>query len=159
MAFCRTAEFLYEAVPLRPLRDWLIRTHMEKCPACQARLLSLEEARGLLVAPDQAGDPQALWRRIASAAAGRPAGLRDKRPVPSGAALKWAAVTVMAAVLALSGFWLLRESGRSGLDMSAAGPAARFEIAYVKVGGTPAQTFVYQPQGSDTVFVWAQKTP
>lgn len=155
MAFCRTVELLYEAVPLRRLRDWLIRTHMETCPACQARLLSRDEARGLLVAPDQVGDPQALWRRIASAAA-RPAGLADPSPAPAGAIWRWAAATVVASVLAVSGFWLLRESGRSGLDMRAAG---RFEISYVNVGGTPAQTFVYQPQGSDTVFVWAQKAP
>ena len=155
MAFCRTAEFLYEAVPLRPFRDWLIRAHMEKCPACQARLLSLDEARSLLVAPDQVGDPQALWRRIASAAA-RPAGLADPSPAPAGVIWKWAAVAAMALVMSVSGFWLLRESERSGLDLRAAG---RFEISYVKVGGTPAQTFVYQPQGSDTVFVWAQKTP
>jgi hypothetical protein len=37
--------------------------------------------------------------------------------------------------------------------------ADRFEIMYVKVGGEPAQTFVYQAQGTDTVFVWAQRSP
>jgi len=158
MAFCRTAEFLYEAVPLRPFRDWLIRAHMERCPRCQARLISPEEARGLLVAPDQVGDPQALWRRIASEAE-RPAGLPETSPVSVGAKWRLAAVAAMALVVAMSGFWLLREVERRGFDMSAAGPADRFEISYVNVGGTPAQTFVYQPLGSDTVFVWAQKTP
>jgi hypothetical protein len=154
MPFCRTVELLYEAVPLRLFRDWLIRAHMDKCPACQSRLLSLDEARGLLVAPGQVGDAGTLWRRIA-AAAGRADDHGAPRPVPSGIALKWASAAVVALAVTLTGFWLLREAGRPGHDAA----AARFEIAYVNVGGAPAQTFVYQPQGSDTVFVWAQKTP
>jgi len=72
---------------------------------------------------------------------------------------QWAAASAMAAVIALTGFWLLRETGGPGFDARAVSPADRFEIAYIKVGGAPAQTFVYQPQGTDTVFVWAQKTP
>ena len=40
--FCRMADLLYAALPLRPIRDWLIRSHMEGCPRCQARLLSRE---------------------------------------------------------------------------------------------------------------------
>jgi len=158
MAFCKTAEFLYEALPLRSFRDWLIRAHMERCPRCQARLLSREEARGLLVASSQVGDPRALWRRIASEAQ-RPAGLPDTSPAPVGAIRRWVPVAALALVVAMTGFWLLREIGRSGSDRSSAGLADRFEIDYVNVGGAPAQTFVYQAQGSDTVFVWAQRTP
>jgi hypothetical protein len=158
MAFCKAVEYLYEALPLRPFQDWLIRVHMERCPSCQARLLSREEARGLLVVPDQMGDPQALWRRIASAGE-RPAGLPDPSPTRVALMGKWAAVAAMALAVAVTGFWLLREVERPGFDVSATGPVDRFEIGYINVGGTPAQTFVYQPQGSDTVFVWAQKTP
>lgn len=158
MAFCKLVEYLYEALPLRPFQDWLIRAHMERCPRCQARLLSREEARGLLVAPAQMGDPQALWRRIASAA-GRPAGLPDPSPTRVALMGKWAAVAAMCLIVAMTGFWLLREIERPGFVANAAGPADRFEISYVNVGGTSARTFVYQPQGSDTVFVWAQKTP
>ena len=158
MAFCKTVEYLYEALPLRPFQDWLIRVHMERCPSCQARLLSREEARGLLVAPVQMGDPQSLWRRIASAEE-RPAGFVDPAPTPIGMMGRWAAVVAMCLVVAVTGFWLLREVERPGFELSAAGRAGRLEIAYINVGGTPAQTFIYQPQGSDTVFVWAQKTP
>ena len=158
MAFCRTANLVYAALPFRPLRDWLIRTHMERCPRCQERLASPEEARGLLVAPGQLGDPSALWRRIA-AEAGRAAGLTDARPAPAGAGWRWAAVLATVLVVAVTGFWLLRETGGPGLGPGGAAAAGRFELAYVKVGGAPAQAFVYQAQGTDTVFVWAQRTP
>jgi hypothetical protein len=158
MAFCKTVDLVYAALPLRPLRDWLIRIHMDRCPRCQARLLSREEARGLLVAPDQLGDPAGLWRRVAPLVR-RPAGLPDPPPVAAGAGWRWAAALATGLVIAAAGFWLLHETGGAGYGPGLAGPAERFEIAYVNIGGAPAQTFVYQPQGSDTVFVWAQKTP
>jgi hypothetical protein len=158
MDFCKTVERLYAALPLRPFRDWLIRIHMDRCPRCQERLLSREEARSLLVRPDQTGEAAALWRRI-SEEAGRLAPAPKAKGGGGRLAWQWAAVAAMAAVIALTGFWLLRETGGPGFDARAIAPADRFEIAYVKVGGEPAQTFVYHPQGTDTVFVWAQKTP
>ncbi len=157
MDFCRIADRLYDALPVRPLRDWLIRRHLEKCPRCQARLLSREEAKSLLVGPDQVGPADALWIRVSDEAA-RSACVPEPAPAPAGLVWRWATVTALAAVLTVSGFWLLREVERPGLEMASAA-INRFQIDYVKVGGMPAQTYVYQPQGTDTVFVWAQKTP
>ncbi len=158
MNFCKIADGLYAALPLKPLRNGLIRVHMDRCPRCQARLLGREEARRLLVAPGQVGDAAVLWRRIsreAAAAASAPA------PGPKGGLLAWtwAPTVAAAAVVALAGFWLLRQADRPDLAAGAVAPADRFQIDYVNVGGAPARTFVYQPQGSDTVFVWASKTP
>lgn len=158
MAFCRTAEFLYDALPLKTVRGWLIRGHMERCPRCQARLVGPEEAQGLLVTPGRLGDLEALWRRI-SVEAARAAAAREPEPARAGLAWRLAASVAVAAVVSLAGFWLLRETGRPGFDAMAVAPADRFEIDYVNVGGAPAQTFVYQPQGTDTVFIWASRTP
>jgi len=158
MDFCKTVEIAYTAVPLRPFRDWLIRAHMERCPRCQAGLLSREEAKSLLVGPDQVGGTGALWGRIAGEA-GRVAVVPERKPARGTLVLRWASAVSMAAVIALTGFWLLREVERPGLDAGAVAPAERFQIDYVNVGGVPAQTFVYQPQGTDTVFIWASRTP
>lgn len=158
MASCKTVERLYDALPLRAFRDWLIRVHMDRCPRCQARLLSRDEAKSLIVGPDEAGSPEALWRRIAGAA-GRAAVVPGTRPAGAGLIWRWAPAAAMAAAVALTGFWLLREIDRPGFDVRNPAAADRFQIDYVKVGGVPAQTFVYQPQGTDTVFVWASRTP
>jgi hypothetical protein len=99
------------------------------------------------------GDARALWPRIA-AERDRPAGLPEESRVAAAGAWQIAAVAALALVIAVTGFWVLRET-----ETEAAPPPGRFEISYVNVGGAPAQTFVYQPQGSDTVFVWAQRTP
>lgn len=158
MDFCKTVDRLYAALLLRPLRDWLIRGHVEKCPRCQARLLSREEAKGLLVGPAQVGNSDSLWRRI-SGEVGRVAALPEMRPSRGSLVWHWAAVAAMVAVVVVTGFWLLREIERPGFDAQAIAPAGRFQIDYVNVGGAPAQTFVYQPQGTDTVFVWASRNP
>ena len=118
MDFCKTVEIAYAALPLRPFRDWLIRAHMERCPRCQAGLLSREEAKSLLVGPDQAGGTGALWRRIAGQA-GRVAAVPEREPARTALVWRWAAAASMAAVIALTGFWLLREIERPGFDAGA----------------------------------------
>lgn len=158
MAFCRTAEFLYDALPLRTVRGWLIRGHMERCPRCQARLLGPEEARELLVRPGALGPVPDLWGRIAVAASRAAAFPRPERARP-GFVLRWASALALAAVVAGTSLWLFHEVDRAGFDVRAAAPADRFQLDYVNVGGQPAQAFVYQPQGSDTVFIWASRTP
>ncbi len=158
MDFCKTVDRLYAAIPLRPLRDWIIRAHVEECPRCQARLLSREEAKSLLVGSAQFEDTDALWRRI-SAEAGRVPALPEMRPSRGSRVWRWAAAAAMAAVVAVTGFWLLREIEKPGFDAQAIASADRFQIDYVNVGGAPAQTFVYQPRGTDTVFVWASRNP
>ncbi|MEN6560383.1 MAG: hypothetical protein ABFD52_06390 [Acidobacteriota bacterium] len=158
MDFCKIVDRLYAALPLRPLRDGLIRAHMDRCPRCQARLLGREEARRLLVGPGQVGDQAGLWQRISRQAA---AAVPAPASKPRGGEMAWgrALAVATAAVVALAGFWLLRQADRPDLAAEAAATAGRFRIDYVNVGGAPARTFVYQPQGSDTVFVWASRTP
>jgi len=158
MAFCKMVDVIYAALPLRPLRAFLIRSHMESCPRCQARLLGRAEAEKLFVTSDRVGMPEALWERISSQA-GRGMLVPEVLPAPAGAGWRWATAAATAAVVAVTGFWLLREIEKPGFGPGFVGAADRFQIDYVNVGGAPAQTYVYQPQGTDTVFVWATKNP
>ena len=157
MDFCKTVDVLYQALPLPRLRDWLIRAHIERCPRCQARLISRDEAMSLLVRPSDLGDIERLWPAISRRAKRAPA---LPEPMMGRGSYVWrgTAVSAMVLAIALSGFWLLREIERTGPGDVAAS-AQRFEIDYVNVGGAPARTFVYQPQGTDSVFVWASKAP
>jgi len=158
MDFCNTVDLFYRAVPLPRFRDWLIRVHIERCPRCQARLLSRDEAISLLVGPDEVGEAVRLWQRI-SRQVDPAAPVHEPAPGQEGNFWRRATVTAMVLVVALTGFWFLRQVERPGISVAAVAPAERFELDYVNVGGAPAQTFVYQPQGTDTVFVWASKTP
>ena len=56
MDFCRTVECLYAALPLRPVRDLAHpRATWSVARAARTGSSGREEARGLLVRPDQAG--------------------------------------------------------------------------------------------------------
>ena len=55
MLRCKTVELLFEALPIGAWRAFLIRRHIDACPACQKKILSLEESRSLLVGPIGSG--------------------------------------------------------------------------------------------------------
>ncbi len=163
MASCKLVNRLYDAIPVPVVRDLLLRTHIEKCARCQAALLSREEAMALFVKPRDVGGAEEIWQRVggtAKNAAGR-AGTGTETRMRGPLWWQWAAGAATLIVAVAVGFWLLDNVERSGPGLSAgtAPTPAGFEIKYVNVGGEPAQAFIYQPQGSETVFVWASKTP
>ncbi len=156
MSTCKIIDVLYAAVPSRLVRGWLIRRHVETCSRCQARLVSRSETAALFVKPEEAGAPGELWRTV-EPRVGREVNAAARRaPWPR---WEWAAGAASLLALAVAGFWLLQGLGPAPIRTDFARPADRFEIDYVNVGGAPAQTFIYQPQGSDMIIVWAGKTP
>ena len=156
MAFCKIVDVLYSGVPSRFFRDFLIRNHLERCERCQARLISRCEAEALLIKHEDATKVEALWRRI-EGRTGQTIPVPEKRP--GRLRWEWAAGTATLLLVAATSFWLLRGLQTQGVRVDCLRPAKRFEISYINVGGAPAQAFIYQPQGSDTVFVWAVRNP
>jgi hypothetical protein len=149
-------DLFFGLFPIRIWRDFLIGLHIGKCPRCQSRLVSREEARALLVrAGDLSGVEENLWPGIRSE-------LEPAKPVRPPARIrpgrKWGWAWGAAAVLAAAaGLWLLRSSRTPDLSLSNMTGPDRFEIEYVRIGGETANAYVYQPQNSDMVLVWAGK--
>jgi hypothetical protein len=69
----------------------------------------------------------------------------------------WAVAAIFLLIF-IAGFLLFKDFRSENVSSAAAVPA-RFELEYVRVGGQPANTVVYQPQGSDMIIVWAGKSP
>jgi anti-sigma factor RsiW len=157
MASCRRTEFFYRAVPLKFWRGWLVRQHIERCPACQARLASREEVRRLMARPEGYRDVSGLWARLepelARTSVRRTTHLGLFKP-------RWQFALGLAAFCAAVGlsFWLLRAVQSSGPGPRAPRSGEQFALDYIRVGGAPAQAFIYQPSGSKMVFVWAEKS-
>jgi len=157
MSSCRRIEFLYRAIPLRFWRGWVVRRHIEGCPACQARLASREDVRRLMARPEGYRDVSRLWARLehelARPSAETEAGFRTVRP-------RWQFALGLLAFCGAVGlsFWLLSGVRSAGPGPRIPGGSERFTLDYVRVGGAPAQAFVYQPSGSKMVFVWAEKS-
>jgi len=156
MSHCKTVEIFYALVPLKPWRDLLILRHIEKCARCQAGLASREAVGSLLVKETGADIGRSLWTAVEAALAGDSAGegMNDRSTqLPVMRRWGWAVATAFLVVL-ITGFLLLKDF-RPGGTASAAAVPVRFELEYVRVGGQPAHTVVYQPQGSDMIIVWA----
>ncbi len=160
MVSCKWAEFLYAAVPSRVFRDFLIRNHMDRCERCQARLVGAGEARALFVRAEDVRLSDGAYRRLGGTPEGLPSA-RVERRVRSGFRWEWAVGTATLFMTAAVSFWLLRGIQSAGPGESAfLGPSAEnFEIDRLSVGGLPAQAYIFRLKGSDTIFVWAAKTP
>jgi hypothetical protein len=155
MASCKTVNVLYSVVPSGLFRDFLIRTHIERCQHCQARLVSRREAEALFVKPGDLGTVAELWRRI-ERRAGPGTLIPERKPI--WLRWEWAAGAVTLLLVAAASFWLLRGIQTEKMSADLIRPVDRFEISYINVGGAPAQAYIYQPHGSDMIIVWAEKS-
>jgi hypothetical protein len=160
MSLCKTVELFYALMPFKSWRGWLIRLHIERCPRCQAGLASRESVGPLLVQERGVDSGGSLWAGIESAlredSGGE--GMRgwaDQPPFVH----RWGWTIAVAILLVMIAGFLLLKDFRPEEAVSAAAVPARFELEYVRVGGQPANTVVYQPQDSDMIIVWAGKSP
>lgn len=158
MSSCKVVSFLYRLVPVRLWRAFLIRAHFEGCPHCQQELASAAEARSLFVQESDLNLACPLWGDIARSLAARDDEAAEKSGVLPGRRLgRWAWAAAGIVLVLLAGYWAwkgFRPDGRSPMPTA----PVRFELEYVRVGGQPADAYVYQPQGSDIIIVWAGKT-
>lgn len=159
MLRCKTVGFLFDALPIGVWRAFLIRRHVDACPECQKKLLSLEESRALLVGPIDSDECSGLKLRLRSLTANAAA---DRVPAGHGQSakfLRWAPSAAMLLVLAVTGFWLLLDRSREIPISERTRPTDRFELDYIRVDGQPAGAYIYQPQGAEIIIVWAEKVP
>lgn len=159
MSRCKTVEFFYAIIPLKPWRGLLIRRHIERCPRCLAGLASRDAVGSLLVQEIKENICRPLWPGVEAALAEEPSGASGKERTLRYSVMRrwgWAVATAFLCVVLIS-FLLLKDflPERVSADVV----AARFELEYVRVGGQPANAVVYQPQGSDMIIVWAEKNP
>jgi hypothetical protein len=160
MSLCKTVELFYALIPWKPWQGLLIRIHIEKCPRCQAGLAGRDAVERLLVQEKGLEIDRPLWTGGESALREDSGRERNKGRVVQQPVMRrwgWAVATAVLLVL-IAGFFLLKDF-RTEEAASAAAVPARFELEYVRVGGQPASTVVYQPQGSDMIIVWAGKSP
>ncbi len=153
---CKVIDFAIKVFQSKVWQDFLIRHHIQKCPVCQARLASVEEAKPFLIQEGEVGSTERLWPAIK-------ARLHEKRgkrrivhlPRPR---MRWAWIVGIASLIAVVvlGVWLytiLTTAGVPGDEDL----VERFQINYIRVENKPANAFVYWPKGTEMVIVWAEK--
>jgi hypothetical protein len=156
MRHCSILKLLYEALPVRPWQAFLLRVHMDRCPACQAKLARRDEARRVLQRAEDFEGRVDLWPAIR--------GRLERAAAPSPAAPRFGTFPLRAAAGAAL---LLAAAGLSvlfwrGFKVEQAGPMpaadeGRFAIDYVRIAGRPADSFVFQAKEAKMTLIWASK--
>ncbi len=130
----------------------MIRSHMQKCPLCQKNIASLDEAKLFLIQEGDLGKMEGLWTDVRERLSTHDT---DKRHLfwPR---WRWAAAAAVAVVAMVVGFWFysisLRNNGPAEENM-----VEKFQINYMRIEKKPAQTYVFWPQGTEMILVWAEK--
>jgi len=155
MRHCKILEILIEAIPVKAWQDLLLRRHVERCPFCRARLAGRDEARRVLAGEQDFSVGLNLWPGIKARLAG--SAWEPRVPVrPRFGPVRYAATAAALLAAAVVSVWLFRAS--PGARPEAAPPVEeRFEMGYVRVGGRPADSYIFQPQGWGMTLIWAEK--
>jgi len=151
---CKMIELLFKAFPLRIWQDFLLRSHLQKCPLCQKKLASVAEVRPFLIEESEVESTAGSWSAIESRLTEKPEGGRGIFPHPR--RLAWMAGIGGLIIAVILGGWiytlfttdggLIKENGEN-----------RFQINYIRVENQPANAYLYWPQGKDMVIIWAEK--
>lgn len=149
---CRVISIFFSFFPFKRWQDFLIRHHIQECPACRNKLASAEEVRVLLIQEGEAENFADLWSGIRTKLTDKEQKERDSFWFRWRWAFRAAGLFAVIAAGILIYTLSIREMGTSIENM-----AERFQINYIKVENKPARAFLFQPQGSEMIIVWAEK--
>jgi len=149
---CKLIDFIFTAFPIKRWQGFLIRRHIQKCPACLSRLADVEEVRPLLIQESELEDLETMWPAVKA----RIDEGREEKRAPLGHRWKWvvAAAVLFAAVAVWLWLFLPISPGKGSSEEPLAG---QFRIDYIEIENEPAQAYIYHPQDSNTYFVWVEK--
>ncbi len=148
---CRMVNFLFSIFPLKIWQDFLLQKHIQNCPACQESLASLEEAKSLLVQEGEVGDLEGLWPKVKDQLP------KEKRKERLFSQPRWGwavgAACLLIVVLLSIWFYQLVPPGKTPEEDI----TSPFQIKYIRIYDEPARTYLFQPQDSNMIIVWAEK--
>ena len=153
MFWCKVYNFLISIFPFNSWKDFLIRSHIQKCDGCMSQMASREEARTLIIQESDVENFRDLWPSIKT-------GVTEKRPEKKtmySIDRRWVFAAASVVAVFLAGYLLFTTLSQNGIFLDQEGEA-RFKINSIRVGDEPATPFLYQPKDSDMILVWAEKS-
>ncbi len=150
MSRCKFFGYAFTLLPLKKWQDFLIRSHMERCPECQKTLVSREDVQGITIQEKHCVDTESLWDGFEK----KVRETKRSRPHVFGPRWAYGIAAVLVIVAATIWFVLSPQFQKAQIEESF---DTRFRINYLKVANKPAQAYVFQPQDSHMILVWAQK--
>jgi hypothetical protein len=125
---------------------------MERCSDCQKTLISREDVQGMTIQEIQCETTEVVWdvfeEKLKEARTDTRQAIRPRWNWAYGIAVALVSVSLVI------WFILSPQFRESQVEESLNG---RFRINYIQVENKAAQAYVYQPQDSYMILVWAQK--
>jgi len=152
MSRCKIFGCAFSLIPLKKWQDYLIRFHIERCPNCQKTLVSREAVQGITIQESQCVDTESLWDGFEEKVR------EEKRNKPHIFSPRWGWAYGIAVVLVLvaATIWLVLSPQFRRIQVEES-LNEHFRINYIRIENEPAQAYVFQPQDSHMIIVWAQK--
>ena len=148
---CQMVNFLFSIFPFKIWQDFLLQRHIQNCPACQENLANLKETKSLLIQEKEVEGLEGLWPKVK---AQLPKEKRKERlyRLPRWG---WAVGTACLLIAIFFSIWFdqLVPPGKTP-EGDITGP---FQIKYIRIYDEPARTYLFQPQDSNMIIVWAEK--
>lgn len=140
-------------IPIKVWQDFLLHSHVHRCETCRSKLATLDEVKSVLYQESDVEDLREIWPAVEAGITTKKAERKGSFPV----GLKWALPTACLVLLIVMGIMFIpmlqRNGGSGGQDQG-----SKFQINSIRVGNEPATPFLYQPQDSDMIIVWAEKS-
>jgi hypothetical protein len=152
MPRCKILGYAFAMIPVKKWQDFLIRHHMERCPECQNGLATLEDVRGIMIPESQCQESVTSWDGFQAKLKKEK---KKEKPLYR-SRWRWAYAMAGLVVLVAAAIWVIKTPPfrKSQLEERLSG---HFRINYIRIENKPAQAYVYQPQDSNMIIVWAQK--
>lgn len=138
---CRLYEWLFVLIPVRTIRERLLRSHIEECGRCRERLEPEADLGAVAALPDWIQAENKLWPAIRERIELRPQAPAPRQPRP------WAIPAAVAGLILLAAFGLRvfgPADGRQG--------SSQVTIVRAESYGRRASTYIYQT--GVAAYVW-----
>ncbi len=152
MSRCKIIKYAFALVPLKRWQGFLIRVHMERCPDCQKTLISQEDAQEMIIQESQCAATESVWNGFEEKV--NEAGPEGQRVIRPRWGWAYGIAVVLVFISATIWFVLSPQFRKSQVEEKLNG---HFRLNYIQIENKPAQAYVYQPQDSHMILVWAQK--
>lgn len=152
MSRCKFFEYAFFLVPLKKWQDLLIRVHMGTCPECQKSLVNREIVQGITAQEIHYGSAESFWDGFEHK-------VREAKRSQKNATLprlRWAYGVTVVVLFAAAAIWfaLAPQIRKARIEASL---NEHFCINYIRIEDKPAQAYIFKPQDSQMIIVWAQK--
>ncbi|NIM58765.1 MAG: hypothetical protein GTO16_07445 [Candidatus Aminicenantes bacterium] len=148
---CQIVNFLFTIFPFKIWQDFLLQKHIQNCPACQENLASLEETKSLLIQGEDVGGLEDLWPKVKLKLAEQ----ERKERFFQVQRLAWAVGAAFLVLAIVLGIWFYQLTPRGKTPEEDI--ISPFQIKYIRIYDQPARTYIFQPQDSNMIIIWAEK--